>query len=76
MIHKIYDTKELGSLIREARKSQNLTQTQLSSVCGVGVRFISEVEKGKVSSQIGKILVVIKMLGLEVAVAKRGELIS
>jgi len=42
----------------------------------VGVRFISEVEKGKSSSQIGKILIVIKMLGLEVVIAKRGELAS
>lgn len=43
MIHKTYDMKEHGNLIRKARKYQNLTQAELSYICGVGVRFISNV---------------------------------
>ena len=61
-IHKI------GQKIRAVRKAQGLTQEQLAAMCGVGVRFLREVEKGKEAAQIGKVLHVLKMLGLEIRI--------
>lgn len=57
--------KKLGALIRRHRKEQNLTQEQLAATAGVGVRFIRELEQGKASCQIGKALIVMSMLGLD-----------
>lgn len=58
------NTKQLGDTIRKVRKEQKLTQKQLAAICGVGVRFIRELEQGKESCYIGKALLVIKMLGI------------
>ena len=69
----INDMKGLGDLVRKTRKEQKLTQEQLSASCGVGVRFIREVEQGKETCQISKVLIVMQMLGLEIILAKRGE---
>ena len=63
------DVKQLGRIIRRTRKSQGLTQEQLAATCGVGTRFIREIEKGKESCHIGKALEVAGMLGLEILIA-------
>ena len=56
--------KELGETIRNTRKAQGLTQPQLAMACGTGVRFIVDLEAGKETCQIGKVLNVIQTLGL------------
>jgi len=58
-------TADIGKKIRSARKSQGLTQVQLAAISGVGDRFIRELEQGKETCQIGKVLHVMMMLGLE-----------
>ena len=56
----------LGALVRRSRKEQGLTQESLSAACGVGIRFIRELENGKESCHIGKAFDVIAMLGLPI----------
>jgi y4mF family transcriptional regulator len=51
--------------LRAARKQQGLTQKELAGLCGVGRRFLSELERGKESCELGKTLLVIKMLGIK-----------
>lgn len=63
--------KEIGEIVRKSRKEQNLTQPQLAMACGTGVRFIVDLEAGKETCQIGKVLNVIQMLGLKVSVDQR-----
>ena len=60
--------KHLGKLVRDTRKLQKLTQEQLAAVAGVGIRFIRELEQGKESCHIGKALLVLAMLGIEIQV--------
>ena len=60
--------KEIGQIIRDTRKQQGLTQPQLAMACGTGVRFIVDMESGKETCQIGKVLNVIQMLGLKTIV--------
>lgn len=60
--------EHLGQLIKTTRKSQKLTQEQLAATAGVGVRFIRELEQGKESCHIGKVLLVLTMLGLDVTI--------
>ncbi len=68
LMKALIDTKQLGKMIRAARKSQGLTQAQLAATCGTGVRFIRELEHGKESCQIGKAMMVVKMLGMEILI--------
>jgi HTH-type transcriptional regulator/antitoxin HipB len=62
---KLTNAIEFGELIRAARKKIKLTQTGLAAACGIGERFIRELEKGKPSCQIEKALWVAQMLGIK-----------
>ena len=55
--------KGLGTAIRESRKKGRLTQAELAFAAGVGIRFVSELEAGKPTAQIGKIMQVLAALG-------------
>jgi y4mF family transcriptional regulator len=59
------DSKKLGLILKNHRKSLGLTQTEVALSCGVGIRFISDLENGKSSCQIGKALLVIESIGLK-----------
>ena len=63
---------DLGRCVRAQRKSQGATQAEFASLCGVGVRFISELENGKPTMELGKVLKVLKCLGLEISIQPRG----
>lgn len=62
----IHSTDELGTIIRTERKALGLTQSDLAAACGLSLRFISELERGRASAGVGRVLHVLKMLGLEV----------
>lgn len=55
---------DFGAAVRRARQSQDLTLEQLSGLSGLGVRFLSELERGKPTAQLGKALEVANLLGL------------
>ena len=69
---KIESPDDIGELVRLSRKKQGATQAEFASLCGVGVRFISELENGKPTVQVGKLLQVLKCLGLEMTIDPRG----
>jgi y4mF family transcriptional regulator len=64
----IQDTKQLGRAIRARRKQLKVTQKNLALTCGTGLRFIIELEKGKPTCQVGKVLQVLQALGLHVEI--------
>lgn len=72
-MYMINTVPQLGALIQKTRKKQSLTQAQLASICGVGIRFIRELEKGKESCYIGKAMHVLYMLGLSISVEDISE---
>ena len=55
--------KEIGQFVRGIRRAQGLRQDQLAAAAGVGVRFLVEVERGKPTAQLGKVLAVLDVLG-------------
>lgn len=57
--------KVLGAKIRQERKSQGLTQQRLASLAGVSLNFLSQLELGKSTARVDKILQVLQTLGLE-----------
>lgn len=60
--------KQLGATIRTRRKQLKVTQKDLALTCGTGLRFIIDLEKGKPTCQIGKILKVLQALGLKLQI--------
>jgi len=64
--------EELGATIRTRRKQLKVTQKDLAMTCGTGLRFISDLEKGKPTCQIGKILQVLQALGLKLQISIPG----
>ena len=62
--------KQLGAAIRARRTQLKVTQKDLAMTSGTGLRFISDLEKGKPTCQIGKVLQVVQALGLELRVMR------
>ena len=60
----ITDTKKLGEYIKKIRKAQHLTQADLAIAANVGVRFLVDLENGKKTAQIGKVIDVCDALGI------------
>ena len=67
---------ELALLIKAKRKEQGLTQNDLALASNVGIRFIVDIEAGKETAQIGKVLKVCAMLGLKLRVINRNQSIQ
>ncbi|MBW2701993.1 MAG: helix-turn-helix transcriptional regulator [Deltaproteobacteria bacterium] len=64
--------EQLGAAIRSRRRQLKVTQKDLAMTCGTGLRFIIDLEKGKPTCQIGKILQVLQALGLKLQIAVPG----
>ena len=60
--------ESMGKTIRDLRRSQGLTQAQLAGLSNTGVRFISDLENGKETCHLGKILHVLDTLGIEIII--------
>lgn len=60
-------------MIRAERKRQGLRQDELAAASGVGTRFLLEVEGGKQTAQIGKILAVLEALGCDLSISMPGD---
>lgn len=61
--------EELGKIIKKERKAMGLTQADLALTSGTGMRFISDLENGKPTCQIGKTLTVLKTLGMRLTLS-------
>jgi len=72
------DAKQIGEHIMQTRKKQNFKQAEAAGYLNVGIRFLSDLENGKPTAQIGKAIEVIEGLGFEVMLVpkKRRDLIN
>lgn len=67
----IKSPEDIGALVRRARKQAKLRQAEAAAMCGVGTRFLSDLENGKPTLHLGKTLQVLKAFGLSVIVKKK-----
>jgi y4mF family transcriptional regulator len=67
----IDDPSALGSLLTVRRKRLGLSQQAFADRAGVGRRFVSELEAGKPTSEIGKVLAVCRAAGLLLLAAEQ-----
>ncbi len=70
-MNMISNAKDLGRMVREARKIQGLNQDDLAGMTGVGRRFIGDLENGKETSQLGKVLHVLSALGIALSATQK-----
>jgi len=73
MDYPIRSAADLGERIRERRKALGYAQARVASLCGTGTRFISDLENGKETVELGKALAVALALGIDVKAEYRGE---
>jgi len=57
--------QQIGELVKATRNQMGVTQRGLALTSGTGLRFIIELEKGKPTCQIGKVLTVLHTLGIK-----------
>jgi y4mF family transcriptional regulator len=62
---------EIGQAVRRARKAQGLRQDELAAAAGVGVRFVVELERGKPTVRLDRLLLVLSAVGLDLRVGPR-----
>ena len=70
---KIYGMPNIGLIVRNKRIELGMTQSRLADMSGNGTRFISDLENGKQTMQIGKVLELLHVLGFDVSISARGR---
>ena len=63
--------KDFGRIIRDERRRQGMTQADLAGLADVGVTFLSQLENGKDSAEIGKAIQVMTRLGIDIDASPR-----
>ncbi len=62
---------EIAAFVRARRKSNTMTQTELAELAGVGLRFVSELERGKATVQLDATNKVLAVFGKRLGVVAR-----
>ena len=71
----MFNVATIGQIIRDERKELGLRQDELAAASGVGLRFLVELERGKVTVQMGKVLDVLAALGCELQIKRPDRIV-
>jgi y4mF family transcriptional regulator len=63
----MYTPEDIGRLVRTTRTGLRLTQENLALASGTGLRFIVDLERGKPTCQLAKVLDVLRSLGIQMS---------
>lgn len=66
--YKLENIDDIGILVRSQRNRLALSQSEVSKMAHVGRRFISELESGKASLEMGKVFAVCHVVGIDMLV--------
>ena len=70
---KVFDSKSFGEALRQQRKLLGYTQNDVAQHCGFSISFISDLENGKPTAELGKALTLANLLGLDCQLQRRDE---
>jgi len=70
----VHSTAQIGQRVRQTRQQLGLTQPQLALAVGVGIRFIVDLEAGKPTMRLDKVLQVLAGLGLVLRISDSADL--
>ncbi len=68
---KITDAESFGRTIKNRRKELGYTQRYISEFSGISISFLSDMENGKKTIELGKALLIANLLGLDVELNER-----
>ena len=72
-VMRIESVETISKAIRTRRTQLGLTQAETAEICNVGARFFSELENGKQTLQISKVLHCLEMLGINLYAVNRED---
>ena len=75
-LERVNMSAELGKVVRTERKAQKLTQQRLGNLAETGLNFVSQLERGKRTVRLDKVLAVLKVLGLELRIVRGKNSVS
>lgn len=67
--------QNLGQQIQRERKSRGLTQIELGRLSSTSINFVSQLESGKPTARIEKVLAVLNALGLQISLERGRSII-
>lgn len=65
--------KQIGAIVRRARRRTGMSQTDLGAKIGLRQATMSRLERGEAETLLSTLLDVLSALGLEIIVDKRGR---
>ena len=69
----INNAVDFGKALKKRRKELGYTQRYISDFTGFSISFISDLENGKSTAELGKAIYLANMLGLDIAINARGN---
>ena len=69
----INSAADFGKALKKRIKELGYTQRYISEFTGFSISFISDLENGKSTAELGKAIYLANMLGLDIAVNARGN---
>jgi len=67
----VSSTAGFGEALRKRRKKLGYTQAFLAEATGFSVSFISDLERGKSTAELGKALSLANLLGMDIVMQER-----
>ncbi|RID90201.1 helix-turn-helix domain-containing protein [Gemmobacter lutimaris] len=67
-------TKDLGNVLRKARKARNLTQADLATLAGIWQRTVSNIETSASGAKVDTIFDLLAALDLELHIVPRSKM--
>ena len=68
---KINNSMDFGIALKNRRKELGNTQRYISEFTGLSISFISDLENGKSTAELGKAIYIANMLGLDISADSR-----
>lgn len=69
---KVFDANSFGEVIKRQRKKMGYTQKYICEVSGISASYISDLENGKATIELGKAIQLANLLGIDVELTERG----
>ena len=73
MKKELTNASQLAEIVRRERKRQRVSQIRLSQLADVGIRFVRDLEDGKETVRLDKVLAVLETLGIAVELSSAGD---
>jgi HTH-type transcriptional regulator / antitoxin HipB len=67
---RLYSAASIGVAIRHYREEAGLTQAQLAEMAGLNRSYLSELEQGKETEQLRRVLRILRLLGVRATLQK------